>query len=154
MGRHCERDQLAVRRARPGRVVAIVALTCVLTVTALLWAGAGGLSEGEGAREGASDDAGGTLPRSVDIPTGAQATRYESGRSVVDEGASALEGYQSRGDCVLAHAGYIDLTGRVWACVVQGAGWAEVCVVQEGAHGGCEVVSWRMDAGDVDAGSR
>ncbi len=152
MGRHRERDQLAVRRARPGRVVAIVALTCVLTVTALLWAGAGGLSEGEGAREGASEDAKGALPPSSDIPAEARVTRYESGRSVVDEGASVLEGYRSRGDCVLANAGYIDLAGRVWACVVQGAGWAEVCVVQEGAHGGCEVVSWRMDAGDVDAG--
>ena len=143
-----------MRSSRPGRVVAIVALACALVATALLWAGAGGPTMGKGAREGASDDAGGTLPRSVDIPTGAQVTRHESGRSVVDEGASVLEGYQSRGDCVLAHAGYIDLAGRVWACVVQGAGWAEVCVVREGASGGCEVVSWCMDAGDVDSGSR
>lgn len=154
MGRHRERDQLAVRRPRPGRAVAIAALTCALVATALLWAGAGGPSMGEGAREGASDDAEKTLPRSADVPTGARVTRHESGRSVVDEGASVLEGYQSRGDCVLAHAGYIDLAGRVWACVVQGAGWAEVCVVREGASGGCEVVSWRMDAGDVDSGSR
>lgn len=143
-----------MRSPRPGRVVAIVALACALVATALLWAGAGGPTMGEGAREGASDDAVGSSSLGVDVPTGARATRHESGRSVVDEGASVLEGYQSRGDCVLAHAGYIDLAGRVWACVVQGAGWAEVCVVREGASGGCEVVSWRMDAGDVDSGSR
>lgn len=154
MGRHREWDQLAVRRPRPGRVVAIVALACALVATALLWAGAGGPTMGEGAREGASDDAVGSSSLGVDVPMGARVTRHESGRSVVDEGASVLEGYQSRGDCVLAHAGYIDLAGRVWACVVQGAGWAEVCVVREGASGGCEVVSWRMDAGDVDSGSR
>ena len=143
-----------MRRPRPGRVVAIVALACALVATALLWAGAGGPTMGEGAREGASDDAVGSSSLGVDVPMGARVTRHESGRSVVDEGASVLEGYQSRGDCVLAHAGYIDLAGRVWACVVQGAGWAEVCVVREGASGGCEVVSWRMDAGDVDSGSR
>ncbi|MGQ5425650.1 hypothetical protein ACULPM_01250 [Thermophilibacter sp. ZX-H3] len=143
-----------MRRPRPGGAVAIAALTCALVATALLWAGAGGPTMGKGAREGVSDDAVGASSLGVDVPTGARVTSHESGRSVVDEGASVLEGYQSRGDCVLAHAGYIDLAGRVWACVVQGAGWAEVCVVQEGASGGCEVVSWRMDAGDVDSGSR
>lgn len=152
MGRHRKRDQLAVRRSRAGRAAALVALACALGATALLWAGAGGPSVGEAARGSASEGAKGAMPPSADIPAEARVTRYESGRSVVDEGASVLEGYRSRGDCVLAHAGYIDLTGRVWACVVQGAGWAEVCVVRHGASGGCEVVSWRMDAGDVDAG--
>ena len=134
--------------------VAIAAIACALMATALQWGGIGSGQAGVGAQGDVPSDAGEASPRRVGVPRGAQVTRYESGRSVVDEGSSVLEGYRAREDCVLAHAGYIDLAGRVWACVVQGAGWAEVCVVQEGASGGCEVVSWRMDAGDVDVGAR
>ncbi len=61
-----------------------------------------------------------------------------------------LEAYRARGDCVLASAGYLDLTGGTWGCVTQGEGWVEICIVQEDAGGdGCSVVVLHMDVEDV-----
>lgn len=69
---------------------------------------------------------------------------------VRDEGAELLEGYADRGNCVLAQSGYLDLLERSWGCVVQGEGWVDICVVQEGPSGEgstCSVI--HMDASDV-----
>ena len=65
-----------------------------------------------------------------DALSAAEAGGYESDRTLVEEGEAVLEGYRSRGDCVLARAGYLDLTGRTWGCVTQGAGWVEICIVR------------------------
>lgn len=40
--------------------------------------------------------------------------------------------YRSQGNCLLRHAGYLDLLGNVWGCVVQGPKWVDVCVVSQG----------------------
>ena len=143
-----------MRRPRPGEALALVALACALVTTALLWGGAGG-SPGEGAAVdgGAPEAEEGMSGVGAAVPAGAEMTEYESEQSVVDEGAGVLERYRARGDCVLAHAGYIDLSGRVWACVVRGGGWVEICVIREGPSGGCAVISWHMDAGDVAGGA-
>ena len=96
------------------------------------------------------------LSESVETPLaepvleGARVSRSESDLGVVEEGKRLLERYRGRGDCVVAQAGYLDLGGRTWGCVMQGEGWVELCVVQEGDEGGSTVVTWRMDADDVD----
>lgn len=80
---------------------------------------------------------------------GAACSRRESDLPLSEEGERVLEGYRLRGDCIVAQAGYLDLSGKVWGCVVQGAGWVDLCVIREGDEGGSEVVSWHMDADDV-----
>lgn len=143
-----------MRSPRPGEALALVAFACALVATALLWGGAGGPSgKGDAVGVGAPGVDEGASGMGAAVPAGAEVTEYESGRSVVDEGAGVLERYEARGDCVLAHAGYIDLSGRAWACIVRGGGWVEICVVREGPSGGCSVTSWHMDAGDVAGGT-
>ena len=68
----------------------------------------------------------------------------------VEEGASrVLEEYRDRRDCLLVRAGYLDFTGGVWGCVIQGDGWAEVCLVAEDDAGEAVVSRWRLDASDL-----
>ena len=71
----------------------------------------------------------------------------------VEQVATRLLGeYRDRGDCVLAEAGYLDLVGSVWGCVVYGGSWSEVCVVNGQADGaGCAVYVLHMDADDLRA---
>ena len=54
---------------------------------------------------------------------------------LVDAGAEILERYEKTPGCTLVHAGYIDLFGNVWACLVAGPGWAELSVVRVGQDG-------------------
>lgn len=74
--------------------------------------------------------------------------RETSARDVASEAAAALSELRDQGDCVLVRAGYLDLSGRVWGCVVQGGGWSEVRVVRESGQGS-EVVTWRLDAAEA-----
>ena len=67
-----------------------------------------------------------------------------------DEAADLLEERRGKGDCVVSRAGYLDLFGGAWGCVLQGNGWAEVCVISEGEAGtGCSVVTWELRAEDL-----
>ena len=53
----------------------------------------------------------------------------------------------AQGDCLLCEAGYLDLQGNVWGCVVQGDGWVEVQVVKSVDGGtGSELSVVHMDA--------
>lgn len=82
----------------------------------------------------------------------AEETSYESGLSLEGEGERLVEGYRARGDCVVAQAGYLDLAGSVWGCVMQGEGWVDICVVRDVGQGeGSFVVIWHMDAGEAAA---
>lgn len=40
--------------------------------------------------------------------------------------------YEAGQPCLLRRAGYLDLFGEVWGCLVQGPGWVDLCVVQQG----------------------
>ena len=129
-----------------------------LLVLAILLSGGGGADEESGAGASAeSGESGRQVLDEVPEPVGnalssAEASGYESERTLVEEGREVLERFRSRGDCVLARAGYLDLTGRAWGCVTQGEGWVEICIVREAPDGdGCSVVSWHMDAEDVAA---
>lgn len=62
-----------------------------------------------------------------------------------------LTSYRDAGDCVLADAGYLDLLGLVWGCVVRGDGWVDVCVVFEGQdESSCAVRVLRLEAAEVE----
>ena len=129
--------------------VAALVLLGALLVTLGASGGGAGPSSGEKNGElaaGASDDRT-TAARALGA---ADVTRRESSREVADEAACVLEGFRAQGDCVLTRSGYLDLSGRVWGCVVQGAGWSEVCVVSS-SESGSEVIVFRMDADDVCA---
>lgn len=75
---------------------------------------------------------------------------------IEDAAAGVIEGYEDRGSCVLVRSGYLDLSGRVWGMVVEGAGWVEVCVVQKASDGGSsrvtvmhmDVDEWALSLGD------
>lgn len=61
--------------------------------------------------------------------------------------ARLLCAYRDRGDCVLASSGYLDLFGSVWSCVVEGDGWADVCLVVQMDEGQlCQVSVTHLDA--------
>ena len=78
-------------------------------------------------------------------------TSSEEGPDGPDDGfddacAKVLEGYASVPSCVPVWAGYLDLFGNVWACLVGGTGWAELSVVSEGADGRPHTTVSRFDA--------
>lgn len=69
----------------------------------------------------------------------------------LEEGASQLlDEYSQDSACVLAQSGYLDLQGHVWACVVTGGGWADICIVKQADSGeAAQVYCWRIDQGSV-----
>lgn len=73
---------------------------------------------------------------------------FRSDRDVREEASALLTDRREEGDCVLMRAGYLDLFGGTWGCVLQGVGWVEICLVGEEGDG-CVVGVWRMDVGDV-----
>ncbi|MDM8270359.1 hypothetical protein [Thermophilibacter provencensis] len=78
--------------------------------------------------------------------------RYESELGLVDEASRILEERAGVADSVVVRSGYLDLSGKVWACVLQGEGYVEVLMVSESPGGaGSEVVSWSMDVEDAAA---
>ena len=139
------------RPARRALVALLACALCGLAAAALLPSGEAGApasgGEGPGQEAGVSSGLSGSVT-AEQVVGAAEVTRGESARDVAEEAARALEELEGRGDCVLVRAGYLDLSGRVWGCVVQGAGWSEVRLVSEGASGS-EVVTLRMDAEDL-----
>lgn len=107
-------------------------------------------SEGEGvAEEGRDDERGDGLGLGGD----ALGRRVVERRGSVEEVAGWLiEERRDSGDCVLARAGYLDVSGKAWGCLLQGSRWVEICIVVEKDGGeGCSVHTWRMDADEVAA---
>lgn len=150
MGRHRERHQLALARGGAPLVIALLLAAAALGLAALR-AGSGQeeADPADGGLAAVPQDADQAVPVALELLEGTEGTRRESELPLVEEGEKVLEGYRLRGDCIVAQAGYLDLSGKVWGCVVQGAGWVELSVVREGDEGGSEVVTWRMDAADV-----
>lgn len=95
--------------------------------------GSGGAGEtgGSPGREAAPDSGG---PGASGVAEGSGGDRAAAGvgagQAEVDERArAALASYRDTGEAVLAHAGYLDLLGSAWCCVVEGPGWVEVRLV-------------------------
>lgn len=77
--------------------------------------------------------------------------------TVPDEARELLRAYRLQHNCVLAQAGYIDLFGEVWGCVVQGEGWVDIGVVKARGQSDCElqitrlfVDAWQEEARHAD----
>ncbi len=76
-------------------------------------------------------------------------TTEDFGLGVQDAAVELVGRYRSQGDATLAHAGWLDMFGRCWGCVVVGPGWVDVCLVSgtdEEATGQTlrmEVEEWR-----------
>ena len=84
------------------------------------------------------------------VTANAEPLCYEQVGDTAEVARDLLEAYKARGDCLLAQAGYLDLLGRVWGCVVQGGSWVEVCVVGELDEGErCQVRVLRIDSEEV-----
>lgn len=55
----------------------------------------------------------------------------DSKETIQDEAQSVLESYQQRSDCVLVYSAYIDLSGNVWSCLVNGGNWSELVIISD-----------------------
>lgn len=70
-------------------------------------------------------------------------------QDVPQAATEVLKRYQRARDCLLRYAGYLDAFGNVWGCVVEGAGWVDICVVGQDLQGqGSSVGTLRLDAKD------
>ena len=75
---------------------------------------------------------------------------YEEEGTVEQVAYHLLTSYRDAGDCTLADAGYLDLLGSVWGCVVCGDGWSEVCVVWgRGERTSCTVRVLHVDRAEL-----
>ena len=107
--------------------------------------GASGMAEGHdvqseletGERADAGED---------DEDDGLRLSAYESTKGMESTSCDLVRRYRDEADCLLRQAGYLDLLGRVWGCVVEGPGWVDVCVVREHAQDErCTVSVARME---------
>lgn len=103
-----------------------------------------------GVRDDGSDPEGdaGSQGVSSELPQGGGAARTLVEGDVVQVATDLLVSYRAQGSCVLAHAGYLDLLGNVWGCVVRGDQWVDVCIVRR-RDGACQVDVTRLDAEGV-----
>lgn len=62
-----------------------------------------------------------------------------------EEAKARIEMYRDAGSCSLECAGYLDLFGNTWGCIVQGDGWVEVLVIRNVAEGTCSVETTRLE---------
>lgn len=142
---------MRVRMSPAATVLACAAGLALLVLSALLRDGSGDLALSSGLApeaEGLSTGDAVSLASEVASASGAQLLKSEL--DVREAAARVLGERRDAGDCVVARAGYLDLSGRAWGCVLQGSGWVEVVVVRgDAGEGGSEVVTMRMDAGDV-----
>ncbi len=64
--------------------------------------------------------------------------------SVSDAAGVLIKRYREQTGTTLVHAGWLDLVGRCWGCVVVGPGWADVCLVS-GTDEVCTAQTIRME---------
>lgn len=126
--------------------------------------GGEGQAEGEGSTgEGGLADEGGSVTDDgvslgetgldvapvVPLPSGlseapVERNEYAAALDVPACARRVVEGYREAG-AVLVRAGWVDLLGRVWGCVVSGPGWVDVCLVREVGDAASEVEVARME---------
>lgn len=103
------------------------------------------LSSTEGVGAAASTDSQTALPLDPSKVTAPPQVR-ETALDVVASAAAELERYRSLENVVLVRAGWLDLLGNTWGCVVSGPGWVELCVVSELEPDTSQVKIVRMEA--------
>lgn len=125
-----------MRRRDVGKIlIALLAAVLLVIVVAV----GTGVSVRVSNTSGNIDGKGLAAPEStVSVPgtSGSGGEEAIDGPSMLEERAQeVLESYKAGDDCVLAFAGYLDLMGAVWSCVVVGDGWSEISLVSEGDEG-------------------
>ena len=75
---------------------------------------------------------------------GAFAAEEDDG--ILDACSKVLERYAQTPGCRPVYAGYIDLFGNVWACLVTGQGWVELSFVHKDAAGVAQTTVSRLDS--------
>ena len=68
---------------------------------------------------------------------------------VVEVASTLLESYQTSGEVALVYAEYLDLFGNVWAGILQGDTWIEICLVME-RDSYCDVRVVRLDSEQIE----
>ncbi|MDO4536746.1 MAG: hypothetical protein Q4B54_01180 [Coriobacteriales bacterium] len=104
-----------------------------------------GKADGEPEKEpgGARDDP--SVPYAQELDS-SQLTTFETALPLEGAAQELLERYERQDRCLMRYAGYLDLLGEVWSCVVVGPGWVDVCVVREcGENGGSQVRISRLE---------
>ena len=89
-----------------------------------------------------------TLPVAGVTSASDMSVRGEAGE-VEQVATRLLTSYRDERDCVLAEAGYLDLLGSAWGCVVQGDQWVDICVIEQVDEAFCRVHVMRLDASEV-----
>lgn len=69
-----------------------------------------------------------------------------SQKSIEREAEKRLISYRSEEGCTLECAGYLDLFGNTWGCVVQGDGWVDIVIIRNVAEQTCSVQTIRLNA--------
>jgi len=113
------------------------------------------LEEAVAGLDGLFDEGFGTEDLEASIPaelSGLPVSREEAVVSlgVPESAGEVLERYRQRGDASLAHAGWLDLQGKGWGCVVTGGDWVEVCLVAWRSEGESAITKMRMEVGEWD----
>lgn len=72
------------------------------------------------------------------------ADREISSLPLEQEAGQRLAAYHHEGGCTLECAGYLDLYGNAWGCLVHGDGWVEILVIRDAADGSCSVQTIRL----------
>lgn len=94
------------------------------------------------------------VPQAPDV-AGISAEESNTQMGLADSAAQVLEGYRDRNDCLLRQAGYLDLLGKTWGCVVEGPNWVDVVIVQEREEGSAKRVvhldpkAWEKELGKL-----
>ncbi len=130
--------------------IAVICATAIVLVVWLAWSSQGSQLPGqEGVlvpEANVADDAFEDAPLPAD-----GVTTYETELELPDASQELVEQYRDRGDCLMCQAGYLDLLGDAWSCVVQGPDWVDVCVVSAAAGDSGSVVRvQRLEKVDVD----
>lgn len=101
--------------------------------------------DGSLGEEGLEDE---TLPVAGVTSASDVSVRSEAGE-VEQVATRLLASYRDERDCALVEAGYLDLLGSVWGCVVQGDQWVDICVIEQVDEAFCRVHVMRLDASEV-----
>ena len=133
------------------RWYAAVACAAVLVLVVLLaWWASGPHIAGEDVASVPVVEVDGTESEESRLPA-AEVTTYETALELPDASQELVEQYRDRGDCLMCQAGYLDLFGDAWSCVVQGPDWVDVCVVSAAANDAGSVVRvQRLERPDTD----
>ena len=78
---------------------------------------------------------------------GNDVTTYETTDELPQTAKDLVCQYRDAMDCIVHSAGYMDVLGNAWSCIVEGPGWVDLCLVTE-RGGGCTVEVVRMEVTD------